>query len=89
MPVYTRRFHIVFNTGCVPEVWTKCFIVIIYKKTGDREKPDNYKGITLLSCMGKLLTAILNKRINNFLETYVILGEEQARFTVQAIISLT
>ena len=40
----------------------------------------NYRGITILSCMGKLFTSILNKRINNFLETYGILGEEQAGF---------
>ena len=30
--------------------------------------------------MGKLFTSILNKHINNFLETYGILGEEQAGF---------
>ena len=80
MPFYTRLFNIVFNTGCVPDVWTKDFIVPIYKKKGDRENPDKCRGITILSRMGKLFTAILNKRINNFLETYGILGEEQAGF---------
>ena len=92
MPIYTRLFNIVFNNGCVPEVWIKGFIVPIYKKNGDKENPDNYRGITILSCMGKLFTAILNKRINYFLETYGIIGEDQAAFrkiTVQAIISST
>ena len=36
--------------------------------------------ITILSCMGKLFTTILNTRINDFLESYGILGEEQAGF---------
>ena len=31
MPIYTRLFDIVFNNGCVPEVWTKGFIVPVYK----------------------------------------------------------
>ena len=35
---------------------------MIYKK-GDASNVDNYRGITLVSCMSKLFTSILNKRI--------------------------
>ena len=42
--------------------------------------PDNYRGITLLSCVGKLFTSLLNHRLCIFLEDYGILGEEQAGF---------
>ena len=80
MQIYVRLFNIVLNTCHVPEVWTKGFIVPIFKKKGSRENPDNYRGITILSCMGKLFTTILNTRINDFLESYGILGEEQAGF---------
>ena len=68
------------DTGHVPEVWTKGFIVPIYKNKGSRDNPDNNSGITILSCMGKLFTTILNTRVNVFLESYGILGEEQAGF---------
>ena len=42
--------------------------------------PDNYRGITLLSCLGKLFTSILNNRLTVFLEQNNLLGEEQAGF---------
>ena len=38
------------------------FIVNIFKK-GDREDPGNYKGITLLSVVGKVFCKILNNRL--------------------------
>ena len=42
--------------------------------------PDNYRGITLLSCIGKLFTALLNARLSLFLEANNLLGEEQTGF---------
>ena len=41
---------------------------------------DNYRGITILSCFGKLFTGILNNRLNTFLESSGLLCEEQAGF---------
>ena len=52
----------------------------IYKNKGDKASPDNYRGITILSCFGKLFTAILNIRLNNYLESMNLLCEEQAGF---------
>jgi hypothetical protein len=43
-------------------------------------EPDNYMGITVLSCFGKLFTSVLNVRINAFLEENKLLGNEQAGF---------
>jgi hypothetical protein len=37
---------------------------------------DNYRGITVLSCFGKLFTCILNNRLNSYLENYNVLCEE-------------
>ena len=42
--------------------------------------PENYRPITLLSCLGKLFTAVLNERLNNFLSENCILFENQAGF---------
>ena len=42
--------------------------------------PDNYRGITVLSCFGKLFTSVINDRIHSFLETSDILGTEQSGF---------
>ena len=42
--------------------------------------PDNCRGITVLSCFGKLFTSVINGTIHSFLETSDILGTEQSGF---------
>lgn len=55
-------------------------IIPIYKNKGYPECPENYRPITLLSCLGKLFTSILNNRLSKFLENNEILSENQAGF---------
>ena len=40
----------------------------MYKQEGDINNPDTYRGITILSCVDTLFTAILNTRLNILLE---------------------
>ena len=40
----------------------------LYKSKGDPTLPENYRPVTILSCMGTLFTAILISRLNNYLE---------------------
>ena len=54
-------------------------IVPLYKG-GERKNVDNYRGITLLSVVGKLYTSILNNRISEWLEERKLLVEEQGGF---------
>ena len=73
-------FNLVLESGVIPENWSIGYILPIYKNKGDRGNPNNYRGITLLSCVGKLFTTILNNHLNKFLNEYGTLGEEQAGF---------
>ena len=73
-------FNLVLETGLIPSDWSIGMIKPLYKGRGSPESPDNYRGITLLSCVGKLFTAVLNERIVNFIEANKLLGEEQAGF---------
>ena len=41
---------------------------------------NNYRGITLLSCLGKLFTSVINERLYSYLTNAKILGNEQAGF---------
>ena len=41
---------------------------------------NNYRGITLVSCMGKLFTIVLNKRINDWCKNNNILSDSQFGF---------
>jgi small basic protein len=49
-------------SGVIPESWSIGIILPIYKNKGDPKDPDNYRAITLVSCLGKLFTAIINNR---------------------------
>ena len=66
--------------GITPKAWSLGIIKPIYKNKGSPSDPNNYRGITLLSCVGKLFTALINKRLYNWYEQNNILGEEQAGF---------
>ena len=60
MTVLEALFNLILNTGIIPSDWTLGIIIPLHKK-GPKSDPNNYRGITLLSCIGKLFTALLNK----------------------------
>ena len=63
----------------VPIDWARGIIVPIHKE-GEKENVDNYRGITLLSVVGKLYSSVLNNRISSWLEKKNKLVEEQGGF---------
>ena len=73
-------FNLILKTGNVPEQWTIGKIKQIYKNKGDSLDPSNYRLITILSCLVKLFTAVLNDKLCNFLEDNNLLNENQAGF---------
>ena len=79
--VFLRNlFNMVFQTGTVPQDWLIGIIKPIYKNKGNRNDPDNYRGITLLSCICKLFTSIINNRLTIFFDSNEIISEAQAGF---------
>ena len=75
-----KLFNIILKTGIIPSSWCISFISPIYKNKGSKSDPDNYRGISLISCLGKLFTAAINDRLTKFVELNKIIGEEQAGF---------
>ena len=74
-------FQKCFNAGLVPSAWTKAIIKPIPKAAdSDPRIPANYRGISLLSCISKMFTSILNKRITNHINANNGLVEEQNGF---------
>ena len=78
--IYCKLFNKVLDSGIVPEQWVQGIIIPIYKGKGDTTQCDNYRGITLLSCVSKLFTSILNKRLTTFIDDNEILLANQAGF---------
>ena len=72
MPLYNSFFNLILETGILPDTWLEGMIKPIYKHKGDSSQPENYRPITILSCFRKPFTAVLNLRLNVFLNTYVL-----------------
>ena len=76
-----KLFVKLFEFGLTPNIFSKATINPIPKHgQSDPRIPLNYRGISLLSCVGKMYSAILNNRLMDFLEMNEILVEEQNGF---------
>ena len=78
--IYEQLFNIIFETGIVPDNWLMGNIKPIYKNKGDKMDPKNYRPITILSCLGKLFTAVLSERLTKYSDDFFILNENQCGF---------
>ena len=57
-----KLFNSILESGFFPESWSKAIISPLHKK-GSKKIADNYRGISLLCCVGKIFTKILNNRL--------------------------
>ena len=74
-------FQSCFDSGCVPSIWQKSIIKPIPKSSDkDPYLPLNYRGISLISCVSKAYSALLNDRIVEFCNKNKIFPDEQNGF---------
>ena len=67
-----------FESGAVPENWRSAVIVPLYKGKGERTECKNYRGISLLSGVGKIYAGTLVDRTRRV--TGDLFDEEQGGF---------
>ena len=65
--------------GCYPIAWSKGLIKLLYKGKSVNEL-NNFRDITILSCLGKVFDQILNLRLAKWVESLNILYNTQAGF---------
>ena len=78
--LYLKLFNLVFDTGHIPGAWSIGKIIPVYKQKGGPTDPSNYRPITLLSCMGKLFTTVINNRLQVYSEEHSKINNCQAGF---------
>ena len=76
VPVLKKIFNLILNSGHFPSEWKKGIIVPIYK-SGPTDDPNNYRGITLTSALGKVFTSILNSRLRTYMEDNSLISDLQ------------
>ena len=66
-PTLANLFSKILHMEYFPKAWSLSLIVPIHK-SGELDDPNNFRGISLNSCVSKLFTTILNNRLMNLCE---------------------
>ena len=77
-----QLFGVVWREEFVPPQWREGLIVNLFKKR-DKEDPGNYRGITLLSVVGKVFCKVLNNRLVQHFDKGGVLHGGQAGFRLK------
>ena len=75
----TNLFITMFDISYFPAAWATGIIRSIIKG-GIKNNPGNYRGISLLGCISKIFTGIIDKRLVNWTEKRKLFGYSQAGF---------
>jgi len=84
-PLYI--FNLSLESGVVPDAMKIAEVVPIFQK-GDKQIPLNYRPISLLSTLSKLLERLVHRRINNFMDKKQLLYNFQFGFRKYPLTSL-
>ena len=64
LPSLHKLFNACLSSGNYPKSWAEGYITAIHK-ANDISDPNNYRGITVTSSIGKLLNSVLNERLDS------------------------
>ena len=83
-PNFIIALSILFNKsmaqGVFPTKFKKAKVVPIYKKKGSRKHVEQYRPISLLCSLSKILEKLIHKRVSNFLEKQNFFPKTQLGF---------
>ena len=83
LPCLVKLFNGILCSGFYPKQWKAGYICPIFK-TGVKSDPSDYRGIAIISCIGKLFNSVLTNRLDNYLEKHKIISETQVGFQKRA-----
>ena len=79
VPSLTKLINLSLSLSKVPRRWKLAHVIPLFKK-GEKSDPNNYRPVSLLSCVSKILERVVFKHLYNFLLTHKILSPHQSGF---------
>ena len=76
----TYLFNLSLSTNDFPDEWKQAIVTPLYKQRGSKNDPSNYRPISLLPAVGKVLDSIASDRLLDFLHKNKIITEHQHGF---------
>ena len=80
VPLLAKIFNSVLDSEKFPAEWSQSVVLPIFKNKGSKDDCSNYRGISLLPCIGKILTKILDARFMKWSHENKLLPNSQAGF---------
>ena len=80
IPVLTLFFNKCLDHGYYPNQWKDAKVIMIPKPGKKRNIGKNYRPISLISSIGKIMEKIITKRLYEFAEDNNLINEEQSGF---------
>jgi hypothetical protein len=80
----------IYKNAQIPNEWKRSIIVPIYKK-GDKRKPENYTGINLLNTCYNIFSKILDGKLKNITENFLLeyqTGFRERRFCIGSAVCM-
>ena len=74
-----KLMNLIFESEKYPLKWTRNLLITLHKG-GLPDKPDNYRGISISSCLSKLFSTVLYFSILEVNENFSLLSNNQIRF---------
>ena len=78
-PIILNIFNYILLSENFPDMWSLGIIVPLFK-SGEQGDPNNYRGISINSCISKLFTLLMNDRLTIFTEQNNIIHFNQLGF---------
>ena len=75
----TTLFRLSLEQGIVPQEWKEARVAPLFKK-GKRDRPDNYRPVSLTSIVGKVFESIVKDSIVEHLERHCLINSSQHGF---------
>ena len=75
----TRLINLSLKTGSIPFLWKVANVTPVHKK-GDKQNPDNYRPISVIPALGKILEKVVYSRLMHYLDEHNILNPFQSGF---------
>ena len=75
----SKLFSLCFRNACQPASWKIANVVPIFKKNS-KSLPNNYRPVSLLPIISKIMERIINKALTKFFEKHSVLSNRQFGF---------
>ena len=79
LPFLVVLFNNILNSNNYPQNWCNGVITPIHK-TGETNNPDNFRGITINSCLSKLFNLLITRHLTTFANDKKLLYYNQLGF---------